>query len=319
MQKILYTALCVVAVLLAGCQKEFSTGDADFTVSVERSALTLGDTARFKFTGNPDMVTFYSGEPGKRFEYSGRSTADGTPVLTFNTVRANGSQPNSLQLMVSTDFKGVARGDTATTKANIAAANWTDITSRATLSTGSTTATPSGAIDLSDFASAGKPIFFAFKYNGVAGSVQNKWTITNFSIKNNLADGTSYEIANLNTSTTVYQVYGVDTFSPGWAGYTLQNTFLWNITSTQLVITGATPAGNSRANSEAWALIGSINLRKVVPDVGVLIKNPTQSLLSSGYTYKYPAKGSFNAVFTGGSIDINQTNFTQKQVKVDVN
>ncbi|WP_345953989.1 DUF5017 domain-containing protein [Mucilaginibacter sp. PAMB04168] len=319
MSRTLYITLFMLATVFASCQKDLSTGDTDFTVSVDKSTLALGDTARFRFNGNPDIVTFYSGEAGKRFEYSGRATADGTPVLTFNSVRASGTQPNSLQLMVSTDFKGVAKGDTVTTKANIAAATWTDITSRATLSSGSTSATPSGAINLSDFASAGKPVFFAFKYNAAAGTIQNRWTITSFSIKNELSDGTTYEIANLNSSTTPYQIYGVDTFSPGWAGYTLQNTYLWNITSTQLMITGATTAATAKETAEAWAIIGSINLRKVVPDVGVLIKNPTQSLSASAFTYKYAAKGSFNAVFVGGSIDVNREKFVQKSVKVNVN
>jgi hypothetical protein len=319
MSKIIYTALCLLTVSMVACKKDLSTGDTDFTVSLQNTSLNLGDTAKFRFSGNPDIVTFFSGETGKRFEYRGRTVADGKPLLSFRTIRANGSQPNSLQLMISTDFKGVVKGDTVVTKDNIATATWTDITTRATLSTGSATAIPSGDIDLSDFAAAGKPVFFAFKYNGVAGSAQNKWTISNFSIRNDLADGTSYEIANLNTSTTPYQVYGVDTFSPGFAGYTLQNIYLWNITSTQLVITGATPASNAKAASEAWAFVGAVDLRKVVPDVGILIKNPTQNLNTNGYSYKYGAKGSYNAVFVGGRLDINSENFVQKSVNVNIN
>ena len=319
MSKTLYALLFALATISTGCKKSLSTGDADFEVNIANPALSLEDTAKFILKGNPDMINFYSGEAGKRFEYRDRVAADGTPILSFRTVRANGTQPNSLQLLISTDFKGVVQGDTATTKANISTAGWTDITSRANLSTGSTTALPSGDIDLSDFATAGKPIFFAFKYNGTAGTAQSKWTITNFTIKNNLPDSTSYEIANLNTSTTPYTVYGVSTFSPGFVGYALQNTFNWAISSTQLVITGATPASNAKAVSEAWAVVGPINLKKVVPDAGQLVKSPTQNLNNGPFIYKYSAKGAYNAVFTGGSLDINRTNFVQKSIKVTVN
>jgi hypothetical protein len=318
MPRKLYTLLFIATAMLAACKKDLSTGDKDFEVTAVKPTLTLGDTARFNVSGNPDMITFYSGEPGKRFEYKDRATADGTPTLSFSTIRANGSQPNSLQLMISTDFKGVAKGDTVATKANITAATWTDITARAKLSTGATAAVASGNIDLSDYAAAGKPIFIAFKYNGVAGSAQSKWTVSAFSVKNVLADGTSYEIANMNTSTTPYTVYGVTTFSPGFAAYTLQNIYTWSV-GTTLVITGATPASNAKAPSEAWAFVGPINLKKVVPDVGVLIKSPTQNISGVPFTYKYESKGTFNAVFIGGSLDINQTSFVQKPLKITIN
>src|SRR3954468_23607897 len=104
-----------------------------------------------------------------------REIASGIPKLAFTTVRAQGTQINSLQLMVSTDFSGVT-ADSAATVSRINGANWTDITARAALSTGASLA--SGSIDLSDIATAGKPVFIAFKYNGALGTTQNKWTVS---------------------------------------------------------------------------------------------------------------------------------------------
>ncbi|MBS1565489.1 MAG: DUF5017 domain-containing protein, partial [Bacteroidetes bacterium] len=55
--------------LLAACSKSLSTGEAAFGVTAEKTTLSLGDTARFSFTGTPDVISFYSGEVGKRYDY----------------------------------------------------------------------------------------------------------------------------------------------------------------------------------------------------------------------------------------------------------
>ncbi|WP_256009612.1 DUF5017 domain-containing protein [Desertivirga xinjiangensis] len=319
MNNYIKTALSALSlVLVFGCEKDLSPGTSDFGVSVEKKSFSIRDTAHFTFSGNPDVITFYSGEPGSRYEYRGRAEAEGNAVMSFRTIRANGSQPNSLNLMISQDFAGVVKGDTASTKANISAANWTPITSRATLSTGGSSAVSSGDINLSDFAEENKPVFIAFKYMAEAGSIQNKWTISNFSVRNVLPDGTSYEIANMNTSTTAYKVYGVDTFSPGIAAYTLQNKYNWNVGTTSLIITGATTVTAADAVAESWAFVGPVNLRKVVPDIGKAVKNPTQKLDDFTFHYQYKTPGKYTSIFVGSKNSINGSSGTVKSLEVEV-
>ncbi|QEC41509.1 DUF5017 domain-containing protein [Pseudobacter ginsenosidimutans] len=312
---------CSILFLLAGlsaCTKKLSNGSSDFAVTAQRTSLNAGDTARFSFAGNPDIITFYSGEPGKRFEFKDRVQAEGLPVVNFSTVRANGVQQNTLLLMISSDFKGVVRGDTNSTKANIAAATWEDITSRATLALSGTTAVPSGDIELTDFAEAGKPVYIAFKYIAEAGSIQPKWTISNFTVKNNLSDGTSYTIANMNTSSTPYTNYGVNTFSPGFASYTLQNNFNWSVSTTSMVITGATSVGAAGAPAEAWLFIGPINLRKVTPDAGLVIKNGGQNMADLNFYTFYNTPGNYKATFVGGRVSIEETSVTPHNIDISV-
>jgi len=316
MQKYLFFFLLIA--MACSCSKPFSNGTAEFSVSTERLNLNAGDTARFSFTGNPDIITFYSGEPGKRFAYRNRVEAQGQPVVNFSTVRANGTQPNTLQLMISSDFKGVVRGDTPSTKSNIAAAVWTDITSRATLSSNGTAAIPSGNIDLSDFAAAGVPVYFAFKYVAAAGSIQPRWTITNFTIRNVLDDGTSYVIGNMNTSNSPYTNYGVTTYSPGFAAYTLQNNFNWSVSTANLMITGATTAGAATAPAEAWLFIGPVNLRKVTPDIGQVIKSGSQSIADLNFYYRYNTAGNYKATFSGGRVSSEESSLTNHTLNLSV-
>src|SRR4051812_8661178 len=122
MLKYLFCAALVAICMLSSCRKTLSVGDTSFEVLTSRTELTTNDTTTFSFTGNPDIISFYSGEPGKRYEYRNRISAEGTPILKFRSLRANGSQANSLQVMVSADFAGVAVADTPTTVSNIKAA-----------------------------------------------------------------------------------------------------------------------------------------------------------------------------------------------------
>lgn len=311
---ILVTALAACS--LIACNKSLSTADENFEVNVNKTELTASDTAQFNFIGNPDIITFYSGEIGKRFEYRNRGTADGTPLLRFRSIRANGSQTNSLSVMVSSNFEGVLVKDTPTTVNRITAANWTDITSRATLSTGATAAVASGNIDLSDFSAQNKPVYIAFKYQGFTGSAQNKWTLDSFTVKNVLADGTSYEIANMNVSTTAYTNYGVAAYSPGFSAFKVTNNISWVVNAASLVITGATATAPSAA--EAWVILGPLDLKKVTPDVGVQVKNVSQKADELKFSYKYPSVGSYNAVFYGGKVSIRESSFTTKSFQITV-
>jgi len=304
--------------LFTACHKTLSTGDAAFGVTVEKTTLSLGDTARFGFTGNPDVISFYSGEVGKRYDYRNRISADGIPLLRFRTIRANGSQANSLALLVSNNFEGVLTTDTATTIGRIKNAAWTDITARATLSTGAAGAVSSGNIDLSDFSVQEKPVFIAFKYLGYVGSAQSKWTIDSFSVKNILADGTSYITANMNEYNIAYTNYGVTSYSPGFSAYKASSVYNWTITSSSLVITGAASAGAATTAAEAWVILGPLNLKKVTPDAGMPVKNTSQKAGDLKYNYMYTAIGEYHAVFAGGKISVDESEYNTTSFQIIV-
>jgi hypothetical protein len=303
------------AMLFTACRKTLSIGDANFDVAVNATALHPGDTLRFSFAGNPDVISFYSGEPGRRYEYRDRVSASGTPLLRFRTARANGSQANSLALLVSNNFPGVIVKDTAETINRINGATWTDISTRAVFASG--TVTSSGNIDLSDLSAQDKPVFIAFKYNGYTGTAQSKWTIDSFTVTNVLGDGTSYVIANMNAANIAYTNYGVTTYSPGFFACKVTNNYNWSVGSTSLVITGATSAG-AAAPAEAWVIAGPIDLKKVTPDAGVVVKTVSQTAADLRYTYKYPVAGTYQAVFSGGQISTNESNYTTKSFSITV-
>ncbi|MVN20465.1 DUF5017 domain-containing protein [Mucilaginibacter arboris] len=329
-----YLILTMLLLACAACNKNVAVMPVAFDVisaknsGVAATVFSTKDTVQFNFTGNPDVITYFSGEAGKNYDFRNRVSAAGMPQLQFSSILANGTQPSSLSLLVSSDFKGVVANniygvltrDTAATNANIAAAAWTDITSRATLSTGGTTAVPSGVINLSDL-STGKPVYIAFKYTAAAGTIQNKWTISALSLNNVLADGTTYTIANLNAPTTAFTNYGNTTYGPGWAvSYDPKknvNNYAWVYTDkTSLVITGATTAATATAPAEAWAVMGPIDLTRVTPDAGVGIKSISARLAS--YSYNYTTAGSYNAVFVASNNTNDGSNMLVKKIPLTI-
>lgn len=286
------------------------------SVAKDSAYYKLGSTTTFNFTGNPVTVSFYSGEVGKRYIYRSRTSADGIPVLTFTHAVAPGStgaalQNNTMRVMLSSDFKGMVPGDSAATANNIAAASWNDITP-ATVA--NNTATAINTVNLSSYAATGKKVFIAFKYTAGAGSIQNKWTITNLSVTNSLPDNTTYTIANLNAVNAPITNYGVADFGSGWVGQNVKNTYKWVVTAgTSLVITGATTAAAAN-NAEAWILTGAIDLKKVTPDRGVPIKDMMVKPLP--YTYRYPAKGKYDAYFEAGNGTIYESGSIVRKIPI---
>lgn len=326
-----YIYSIAVTLLFAGCSKEIEVKSPDFDVTVSGKNGTGGesystaDTLEFIFKGNPDFITFYSGEVGRRYEYKDRLSADGSPVLQFSTLRANGTQAGSLALMISADFKGVvlkpgsAVRDTAATNANIAAASWQDISDRAAFSAGSTMS--SGAVDLSDFADRNKSVFIAFKYTGNTGSIQNKWTITGLNVTNALDDGTSYTIASLAAPGTAIPNYGNTTYSPGWAvSYDPAlnaGQYGWVFTAgTSLVITGAATAAAATSPAEAWAVMGPLDLKKVSPDLGVPVKSIALKL--EKYSYKYTSANNSRITFVASNNSPDQSERKVKELNITI-
>jgi hypothetical protein len=279
MQRIFIIAIAIIFGVACNKKEVEATG---FTVTADRESYTTADTVRFAFTGNPWYLTFYSGEPYHQYEYRDRTTADGTPKLSFTSTIATGSQTNTLKLLVSTDFSGVYDST------NVYNATWTDITSKAVLA--GSADTKSGDIDLSDFRNGDKPVFIAFKYTGNAGTAQRTWTIKLLGVDNVLADNTSYEVLGIGESTLGFK--SVPMKVPSVA---------WTISTTQLQIKGFTTNANAVADTEGWVVSKPINFRKVLPDTGTPLKNMTTSMSSLNYIYSTP--GTYKATFVAANVN----------------
>jgi hypothetical protein len=277
MQKLLIITTLII--FCAACNKK-TVESMGFSVTADKDAYALTDTVRFSFTGNPYYLTFYSGEPYHKYEYSDRVTADGVPQLQFTSAITTGAGNDTLHVLVSADFSGEYDST------SIYQATWTDV--KVKLAANSTT-TASGVIDLSQIATSDRPVYIAFKFTGTAGKPQRTWTIKSVALNNVLAaDSTSYSLLGIAESTAGFKSVAMK--APG---------VVWTISTSQLQIKGGTTTTSPEA--EGWVVSKPLNLKKVLPDTGTPLKNMTTTL--SSFSYMYAAPGTYKATFVAANIN----------------
>jgi hypothetical protein len=170
--------------LFSSCENELKIDAApDFDVTVISASVKAGEEVHFSVTGYADIVSFYSGEPRRQYDYrDGRVIEFGYKgaTLSFNTgVTGSGTQTDQLSVLISNNFNG-----DYSSLASVKAADWIDITDSLTLAT-SATFISAGSLDISRFTESGGPVYVAYKYrtrpqleNGLART----WMVESFAV-----------------------------------------------------------------------------------------------------------------------------------------
>lgn len=295
-----YLAVAATALIMTSCKKQ-KIETPNFDVSVAKTSFAVNEPITFTFSGTADIVSFYSGVAGSEYRYKNRTTVDGKPQLQFTSYRSGAStQANTMSLLISKDFDNTFNID------DLQKATWTDITSKATLSTGADN-TASGVIDLSDqLSSDNAPVFLAFRYTAKkdAAVAQPTWAIKALSVTNVAADGTVTPIAAQSTMS--------------WGSINVLNSGnLWGGTTTSsLSFTGG--AINADDN-EDWIISMPLQLNRAQATVAANIKpSPTTRLIT--YTYPgYTAAGTYTATFEAINANKWDNKSTVKQFTFTVN
>ncbi|MGJ1445388.1 DUF5017 domain-containing protein [Sphingobacterium spiritivorum] len=334
--------------VLISCEKNISPDPVNFNVELFNNSdiittkFKVNDTLNFKFSGNPDRITFYSGETGRMYVNRNKITDPSTNnILRFYTNRGN-SGSDQLQLLYTTDSVIYTQFNSKDSIA-IPSANWKDISDRVTWATGASNV-QSGDISLKNEAGTGSgKIWLGFKYTAPAGVVQGTWTVGNIDLRHYVGD-TYYTI--LTSAIVIPTAFPSFTVSPGWGTVNVTNPSLkWTLTggssgnanigqslssnfSTQsFTIRGNTNSTTSR-QTENWIVSGPIDLKRVLPDYGVSVKNKTENAenVSKGFyaspkanfTYRFTKPGTYEMVF----FSQNDTGFgehsTTRTVKVEI-
>ena len=320
--KKIYTFLVFtfLIILFNACKKE-DTQVVNFNVSVTKNNFNLKDTVQFNMDGNPDVITFYSGEPGRNFDFKDRTIrTDGVFKFSFQ-IRCD--DPNGFTAIANKNFKVLISNNylaTYSTAAdlNLAASQdssmvnkttWTDITSKFSLpSTGTISTFYTVTADLSDIAKTSvNPLYIAFKCDGNSfGALgANGITIGTLSLSSIYADGTSAS----------YNVNPGGTISTTWKILKLANaTNSWATSTTQLKFTSAATTDYS----EDWAISNGFSPSLAIPDVAVPIKNITNKPITS-YKYKFSKAGDYKVVFMASNNRPNSIKPLIKEIYLTIN
>ena len=79
--------------------KKGDVSSPDFNVTADKLSIKANETVNFSFDGNPDFITFYSGELGKKYDNMHRTLALGTSTFEFTSTATSGTQLNTLALI----------------------------------------------------------------------------------------------------------------------------------------------------------------------------------------------------------------------------
>lgn len=284
--------LIIIVSFLAACSKRDQVSvPNDFEVTPEKTSYKAGEQVRFNITGNPDNIVFWSGLPGRRYEYRNRTTEEGTKLF----VNFNSFQQffvfNNMTVLVSNNFNGIYD------PANVNAATWTDITSRCVLSNGADQ-TPSGRIDLSSFNEGNKDVTLAFRYVTTKTGAQNRWVIRTFNAEKQSVDGVITPLATLATA--------------GWREVSMANpAAVWSISTVQLLCIGST-----NVLDDDWVFTKKFNPLQATPDKGEAIKNTTVAL--SSYTTTYTTPGTYKITFVASNASYENQERVVKEMTITI-
>ena len=230
-----------------------------------------GAEVLFKYQGDCDYITFWSGESGKEYINKNRiSIPVDSAYLEFTSYSAfgNTAQPRPLSVYVSNTFFGnyswVGIYDITV--------NWDTITPANTPNYNSSLIPfPSGKISLSKYNGKGFYIAFKFVSDSLTGTARQV-RIGNFAVKG---------------YTSIGVITMADTPTAGFMPVNIAGPSVWSNTSTTLDI-----RGTAQKFEEDWFISSEIALGRLNPDKGLPIKTLADNI--SDFRTTYNAAGTYH-------------------------
>lgn len=295
MNKILGVSF-VLMIFISCAKRDVVKAPDDFDVSVSKQNYKVGDTVSFNFSGTPDNIVFWSGASGNRYDNRTRTEVKGNSlVLDFKSFSQMGTVDQSnIKLLVSNNFSGVYNA------ASVRSATWTDITGRATWSSGADQ-TPSGSIALTEFAEGNKSVVIAFRYVTTVVkpvTTQNRWVIRSFDLNSINQAGQVNSLLNMSTA--------------GWSAFSFSgDSTNWTISASQLI-----SMRNTTELDDDWVLTRQVSPNAVSPDRGVAIKNITGKMPDFKTAYAEP--GTYKVVFEATNAGITETKKVLRELTLTI-
>lgn len=314
-------ALGLTTFAFTACQSEFNE-DAALDVQVttndnvkfDGQTITVkkGTPIQFNLGGDPDFISFYSGEQGSMYEYRNRTQIDPNEVesskLTFTLDLQYGDPTNILSMHIADDFPGIQKGNYIADSTLVHDFAWKTLIAASEFPTTLTTG-KKYEIPLESY--MGKRIVIGFRYKGQSNvKAQTKYTFKNLKIVNQLKDGQTtsflaqdFGFTPLNMMNR-WNLADQATMTQNRAyGFVNNNTAgIWNAKDWNAFFIHSSSAGKNLKYS--WLVSSHLVANACSPDKGISIKNITQG--TNSYTHTYTKEGTYTATFIA-------SNYNQKE------
>jgi hypothetical protein len=297
----------------------------DVTVESEGSSM-IKDTlvvkkstpVQFNFYGNPNFITFYSGESGHIYQYRERtllSKDEITSELRFSSFAQYGTIPGTLKVYLSSTFGEMSLDrDKKADSTKIVTHNWIDISDQCNLPTTSSTTLRDAAIPLDDY--LGQNLIIAFLYQPLNNTAaQPTWEIQSLRIVNtSKTDGSESTLAAGSMGLTPFDMYAA-----GTAAYQSGTTSgIWNLSN----IAATPPRVRMQSSSigadinKDWLITKPIVINACTPDMGVGIKTIINRL--DNYVYQYNKAGIYTVTMIGRNNNFESSSEIIREILIKV-
>lgn len=307
----IYILPALMVLLGSSCRKDYNLVEPSFEVTANKTEVAVNEPVVFSFSGVPDNISFYSGEPGKEYANAGRVTAPNARNVMYFTTQLTalpsgiGGQTDNLRVFVSNDFSG--RVDSA----DIRNATWNDVTSRVKLPAANVTAaTVSDSVNVADFRNERDTLFIAFRYkstNNTATVRSRKWTMSKFTFENKFPNGINYTHGTVNTDN---KLAGFNSFS--FKGTSVKDSLKWAFSTS-----ASFEAGIDGLSDEDWLITRGFQSSAVSSDKAVGVKK--FSAVVDKYTYIFPKRGTYTATFIANNAAKVGVKEVVRQIVIKVN
>ena len=328
--KIFFSTLSVLFPMLFSCQKELEQKlDASVQATaadgwyVDDTLYVVGPSeVTFNFDGDPDMITFYSGESGHMYDRRNMTMLPTTSLTSKITVRFRaqygGSTEGKWFGYLSTDFEALT-GDYETDKKMLnEEIDWIDITEQCNFPASQTDGEggyTSAEISLDDYLDE-PSITVAFLYQRDENVSVPRMEIRNFLVTStDLDTGESSSLypadvgfSPFHENETGNNIYAFATSNAGgrWRSY------MTDPASDYML--GLHP--NNNAIFRSWVISNPIDLKSRTPDTGEAIKNIITYVNSYNYTYSEP--GLYKVTFVMKNVNYRASDEEVRDVYVRV-
>ncbi len=305
--------LSAFAMLTTGCRKNLDrVDDVYFDVSLDAETFKVGEPVLFHFSGNPDIIIFYSGEEGNDYAYKDTDRIlESEMTFSFSTSTQSGTagapNPSRVPLCYSADFSGEY------TEEAVRAATWVDITDRFTMPTDTDiSGLLSGNVNVTEyFPDSETPLYFRFHYvveayDSAVDNGRTQWLISATKFNGIVGESIS----------TLYDFVDMD----------------WQfVLAASFDDAGTKPDNNGSRirfrsefkppiTRECWAVSGPIYRMDQInngPDFGVGIKAMAETSLSS-YSHIYTEPGDYEIVFVAANASVYGRKEVLRKVSVRI-
>lgn len=354
LNKLMIAAMGVAGLVFASCESEFRNDvNLDVNVAAEEGVSFDGQTitvkagtpVNFQLSGDPDFLTFFSGEAGHEYRYRDRITVDSEDIESarlqftvnpqygcgratvyvsdsFTGLLGSGSTSRNLfmqdsVLVESTDWQPLAE---------IIFSNTTNPDAGTYLEDANCHGATDFDIDLASY--LGERIAFAIYYEGgKEGQTQSRFAFQNLEIVNTMTSGQQTSLtASSFGFTALNMMYANPEFlSTGGSGSrqtyagnrpygtaTNNTSGVWNVSDWTNFFIHSSSTGPL---VHSWLVSNLMVVNACTPDSGTALKNITESLNTYSYTYTEP--GTYTATFYAvNSNNVTESNMTREYTVV---